>query len=135
MNGHYVFYQPNSHDTRNCVGDCSIRAFCKFFNISWVEAFDWLCEAARTLGTMPNQIRNIKVVMKMKGHIYHRIGNEPKTVDEFVTVHGGKYMLLVKAKKNEMHVVTCRNHYYYDTWDSGKAKIVGYWKKGGNAKE
>lgn len=128
----YVYYQPNEKDKKNKYGDCTIRALSKVFNCSWIEAFDKTIPICRE-----NQVPNIffapatirKKLLDQLGFDYcgYKVGRGEKrsTVNDFAKSHPtGAYILNVAN-----HVVACVDGKYYDTWDSGRCCLYGYFKR------
>lgn len=129
----YQYYQPNKKDFKDRQGDCAIRAITKFFNISWLEAFDGLVQYARETQKMVNSKDNLELYMKDRGLAYTSIYN-PKaknkiTVSEFAKKHKtGTFILYVRTGYNT-HLVCCSDGQYFDTWDCGKRIVYGYYGK------
>lgn len=132
-NKYYQYYQPNDKDLKDCQGDCSIRAMTKYFNITWLEAFDQLVVYARKTQSMINGLDNIKLLMEDKQIPYTSI-YKPKdkkkiTVIDFAKLHkNGNYLLYVRVGYGT-HLVTVSDGKYYDTWDCGDRIVYGYWTK------
>lgn len=125
----FVYYQPNDKDLKDNYGDCTIRALSKALNVSWLEAFDLIIPLCRreqipNIFYAPANIRN--ALMKEIGFSYTPISNKKgskrPTVDEFASKHPkGHY--ICNVANHEVAVVGGK---FYDTWDSGKKPLYGY---------
>lgn len=130
MNIYYQFYQPNEKDKKNKYGDCTIRALSKALGLSWLEAFDVeipFCRKYQCSNIFDTPIQIRKNIMEELGFRYTGIsnsyGSKRPTVLEFAKNHPtGTYILQVSH-----HVVTVKNGMYYDTWDSGRKSLYGYY--------
>lgn len=128
----FKYYQPNKKDLADECNDCAIRAFSKFFDLTWIEAFDALCVYARQRQMMPNDLRILQLAMEAHNKPYTSV-YKPKdkrklTVLDFSKAFiEGKYILYIKAGYGT-HLVCVENGIYYDTWDCGEKIVYGYWK-------
>ena len=130
--GRYVYYQPNSKDLDDKVGDCQIRALCKVTGLSWVEAFDLtipICRELQTYTIFDCDHTKTKAAMESLGFRYcivsNKKGSKRPTVDSFAKEHpSGKYIVKVAH-----HVVAVVDGKYYDTWDGGYKSLYGYYEK------
>lgn len=120
---HWHDYNPNPKGKK--IGDCTLRAYCAAFNISWEEAFDIASEIAKENGSLIQYVSDKvlqehfectldekynKKVVKAKDRI---------TVGEFASSH--PYGIYILGMRN--HLVTLRNGEYWDSWDCGDKKI------------
>ena len=120
---HWHEFNPNPKQKK--IGDCTLRAYCAAFNISWDEAFDIASEIAKENSSMIQYVSD-KV---LKEHFectvdekYNKKTVKAKdriTVGEFATTH--PYGIYVLGMRN--HLVTLRNGEYWDSWDCGDKKI------------
>ena len=128
---HYKYFQPNDKDLKDKVGDCQIRALCKTLDVDWLTAFDLtipICRELQTYTFFDGDINKTKEAMSKLGFVYTGISNKKgskrPTVEEFAKSHKeGRYVLTVAN-----HVVACVDGVYYDTWDSGRCCLYGYYK-------
>lgn len=132
-NKYYQYYQPNKKDLKDKQGDCAIRAITKFFDISWLEAFDSLVVFARETQQMVNSLPNIKLLMEDKNvpyvSVYKPKAKKKMTVKDFAKEYStGKYVVYVRVGYGT-HLVCVDNGKYFDTWDCGDRYVYGYWKK------
>lgn len=127
----YQYFQPNDKDLKDKTGDCQIRAFCKVLNIPWVDAFDLtipICRRLQTYTIFDCNLEKTNEAMKEMGFEYTGISNKKgskrPTVESFARTHKtGRYILKVAH-----HVVACVDGVYYDTWDSGRKSLYGYYE-------
>lgn len=125
----YNYYQPNKKDLKDKYGDCVIRALTKVTGKDWYEVFDELVPIARELQCMPNTKVCYEKYLTENGFRYHGVSNakgtKRPTVAGFTKDHtSGTYVLRVAH-----HLVASVDGIYYDTWDSGKKSVYGYWEK------
>ena len=120
----WKWYQPNDHRT----GDCVIRSISKYFDITWLEAFDMLVPIAREMRENMG-----RVMLDTKGNVdkfgleWHGVpiqkGRKRPTVEKFAKEHSaGRFIVKVSN-----HVVTVKDGYYWDIWECGDCAIYGYW--------
>ena len=120
---HWHEYNPNPKGKN--IGDCTLRAYCAAFNISWDEAFDIASGIAKENASMIQYVAE-KVLLE---HFECKVSDEYNkktvkskeriTVSEFAETHPyGTYILHIRG-----HLVTLRNGEYWDSWDSGSKKI------------
>lgn len=127
----YVYYQPNDKDLKDEYGDCTIRALCKVFNLNWIDAFKLTipyCMKYQTPNIFNLSHSKEKEVMEDLGFSYTGISNKKgmkrPTVSEFAKSHTtGTF--IVNVANHEVAVVDGK---YYDTWDSGKKSLYGYYE-------
>lgn len=124
----WVFFNPNQRMER--TGDCTIRSYCAAENITWDEAFDVSCKAAKELGFLEiNSFKTVENVLINKfGYTKcKRKRNEPwRTVAEFAQYHPTGIFDLHATN----HMVTVKDGRYYDSWDSGNRLVSCYFAKG-----
>jgi len=128
----YKYYQPNKKDIKDKYGDCTIRALSKALNLSWLETFDLvmpLCREYQTVNPFNVDTKTQREILDRLGFDYYSVSNKKgtkrPTVTSFAKEHkNGTYILNVAH-----HEVTVVDGIYYDTWDSGKKSVYGYYKK------
>ena len=117
----------NPSPTGRNVGDCSVRAVAKALNISWEDAYALLAKNGFLMGDMPSSNSVIGSVLRQKGFTRYVIENncpDCYTVEEFASDHPiGTYVLGTGS-----HVVTIKDGYIYDSWDSSKEIPQYYWE-------
>lgn len=123
LNGNHRWhkYQPNP-DKRN-VGDCSLRAYCAAFNMTWTDAFDEASRVARDNSYMMDTHKTCEIVMKNHGYVLDQEFKKSKrkdlTVNEFAMTHPyGTFLLNTHG-----HLLCVKNGEYWDSWDSGDKKV------------
>ena len=127
----YVYYQPNKMDVKDKYGDCTIRAISKVFNCEWIDAFKKTLPLCEKYQLLPNYIffagheKEVAEILGLtKGTITVKKGCKRPTVEQFAKEHpSGSYIVKVAH-----HVVAVVDGKYYDTWDSGRKSLYGYFK-------
>ena len=127
----FQYYQPNKMDLKDKVGDCQIRAISKALNITWLEAFDLvmpICREQQVMDIFSCDLQKTKEAMARIGFEYvgvsNKKGTKRPTIDEFAKEHKeGTYIVVVAH-----HVVAVVDGGYYDTWDSGRCCMYGYYR-------
>lgn len=120
---HWKEYNPNPKGKN--IGDCTLRAYCAAFDISWEEAFDIASGIAKENASMIQYVAE-KVLLE---HFNCTVSDEYNkktvkakdriTVAEFAETHPyGTYILKIRN-----HVVTLKDGEYWDSWDSGSKKL------------
>ena len=116
-------FNPNPKQKK--IGDCTLRAYCAAFNISWEEAFDIASEIAKENSSMIQYVSDKVLQEHFECTVddkYNKKVIKPKervTVGEYATTH--PYGIYVLGMRN--HLVTLRNGEYWDSWDCGDKKI------------
>ena len=127
----FVYFQPNEKDLKDKYGDCTIRALCKIFECTWLDAFRKtlpLCEQHQLMPSYMFFAGHEDEMAEMLGlkrnSISVKKGQKRPTVDEFAKSHPqGRFIVKVAH-----HVVAVVDGKYYDTWDSGKKPLYGYYE-------
>ena len=115
----WVEYNPNP--LKKNVGDCTLRAYCKYTRKKWEEVYDMSSKFAKEECSIMDEssVVNKFIQEKLNCKITWPKKDEKVTVNEFAKTHNkGKYIIGIRG-----HVVTVINGYYYDSWDSGDKKI------------
>ena len=127
----WVEYNPNpNHNTK--ANDCTIRAYCAAEKLEWDDAYDIACRYGKNLAFMPNDGNAVKHIVEEEfGYTRKKLSKEDKgehgmTVNDFAIKYNKGTYLVEVAK----HLVAVIDGEYYDSWDSGKKKIRGYYVKG-----
>lgn len=126
----FVPSQPNPTERlgHGKKGDCVIRAYAHVFDVSWLEAFDILCERARRTYDVPNDDLNLIGYCEEHGHerqTYKAIkGQKRMTAEDFARKHPeGKYLLRLAN-----HITACVNGKIYDSWNCGNSAVYTSYK-------
>lgn len=123
-NHHWKEYNPNPKEVTK-AGDCSIRAYCSAFDITWDEAYKTAYTVAKDEKYMMNDKKMCKKILEEEFNCtideqYKKDKKKEKiTVNKFAMTHPyGIYILMVPS-----HMVCVRNGEYWDTWDCGDKKV------------
>lgn len=129
--GRFVYFQPNKKDVKDKVGDCQIRALANALGKTWVEVFDLItpiCREQQVMDIFSCDLNKTKDALASLGFQYTGVSNKKgtkrPTVDSFAKDHKtGTYIASVAH-----HVVAVVDGKYYDTWDSGRCCLYGYYE-------
>lgn len=120
----WKFFNPNPV-SRN-VGDCSIRAVSAALGIDWETAFALVSNNAYQMGDMPSSNAVFGSVLRQHGFKRHIIPNtcpDCYSIGQFAADHpDGVYVV-----GTGNHVVTVKDGWILDTWDSSNEIPVYYW--------
>lgn len=127
---YFRYYQPNEKDLKDQCDDCVIRALTKALGKTWLEVFDELVPLARKFQTMVNNKSAYeKYLVEVQNFKYYgvsnRKGTKRPTIEEFAKTHPKGTFICRVAN----HIVVIVDGCYYDTWDSGRKSMYGYWEK------
>ena len=122
----YVYFNPNPE--KKSVGDCVIRSICKVTGMRWLDAFDLVCDRARSMYDMPSSNAVWSSVLKNLNFKRYAIPNTCPycyTIRDFCLDHPrGKYIVATGV-----HAVAVQDGNYYDSWDSGDEIPIYYFKE------
>lgn len=119
-------FNPNPFNRK--TGDCTLRAYCAAFNISWNCAYDKASKRAKEEGFV---LDDSKVVDKILTEVFNcKLSSlynkktikvkDRRTIKDWAMCHPyGTFICQVTG-----HLVTIRDGKYYDNWDSGDKKIA-----------
>lgn len=120
----WKYFQINP--TGRNVGDCAVRAVAAALDIDWEHAFALIAANAYAMGDMPSADSVWGSVLRQHGFYREAIPNtcpDCYTVAEFAADHPrGTFVLALGG-----HVVTVKDGWWYDTWDSGDRVPQYYW--------
>ena len=120
----WKFFNPNPV-SRN-VGDCSIRAVSAALGIDWETAFALVSNNAYQMGDMPSSNAVFGSVLRQHGVKRHIIPNtcpDCYSIGQFAADHpDGVYVV-----GTGNHVVTVKDGWILDTWDSSNEIPMYYW--------
>ena len=123
----YKFFNPNPKG--RFVGDCTIRAICKFLEMDWDTVYTRTAFEGFLLKDMPSGNATWGAYLFKQGCRREFIPDSllgRYSVLDFCRDHQqGRYLLVL-----DQHVVTVVDGDYYDTWDSGYEQPTYYWTKG-----
>ncbi len=123
----YKFFNPNPKG--RFVGDCTIRAICKFLDMDWDTVYTRTAFEGFLLKDMPSGNATWGAYLFRQGYRREFISDSllgRYSVLDFCRDHPqGRYLLVL-----DQHVVTVVDGDYYDTWNSGYEQPTYYWTKG-----
>ena len=122
-----MFVELNLNPLGKRVGDCAVRAIATVEDVSWYEAFDYLCGYGRELCEMPNANSVIGAFLKDRGYSRHVIENTCPacyTIGDFANDHP-KGIFVVGTGT---HVVAVIDGCVYDSWDSTQEIPQFFWR-------
>jgi len=127
----FQYYNPNpleNEKKRWDRGDCVIRAFAVALDLTWIEAYDILCEEARKTYNVPNDDKVYDAALKARGCTY--VGCKPEqgkkrmTVEEFCKAHPkGRFFVNISG-----HCTAVVDGVCYDTWNPARHAVTRYYK-------
>lgn len=118
----WISYNPNPK--KNNTDDCSIRAYTKAFNIKYEDDFNLAMKYSKEMFLIVTDSRLINKLLKKEFNVSRVKNNNKETVNAFAMSHPkGTYILHVHG-----HMVTCKDGYFYDSWDSSSKKVLGYYE-------
>lgn len=130
MNGAHRWKKYNPNPKSRNTGDCTIRAYCAAFNISWDKAYDEASNYAKEEKYILDATPVVKkIVVDHFGCIEDEDYKKTKakdrmTVNTFAMTHPyGTYIVHIRG-----HLVTVKNGEYWDSWDSGDKKVDAIYK-------
>ena len=122
------YYNPNPKKKK--VDDCVVRALCKATDKDWNEVYKRLCELGLEKKAMPNEQICYEQFLQENGFTKMKIttekGSKRPTVNEMAvkSENGKAYVCQVAC-----HLVTAKDGYYWDTWESGDKCLYSYFTK------
>ena len=122
-----VYEEYNANPIKRRVSDCSIRAFCKMFKLSWETVFDELSTMAREFKTVITTASMHDAYLEQKG-LHRKWTNSQGELGYFKEMQSGEYIVLCKnLNANENHIVCIKNGTVFDSFDSRDYKVLEWW--------
>ena len=128
MKNRQKYYNPNPRKKE--AGDCVVRALCKATDKDWNEVYKRLCEIGLEEKAMPNEQVCYERFLQENGFVKIKIGIEKgsrrPTVNDMAIMseNGRSYVCRVAS-----HIVTAKDGFYWDTWESGDKCLYSYFTK------
>lgn len=119
-------YNPNP--AGRTVGDCAVRAVAAALGVDWEEAYALIAEAGYQMGDMPSSNSVWGAVLRRNGFYRHAIPNtcpDCYTMERFAEDHPEGIYVVGTGN----HVVTIRDGWIMDAWDSSMETPVFYWQR------
>lgn len=120
----WKFFNPNPV-SRN-VGDCAVRAVSAALDVDWETAFALISNNAYQMGDMPSSNAVFGSVLRQHGFKRHIIPNtcpDCYSIGQFAVDHPNGIYVVGTGN----HVVTVKNGWILDTWNSSNEIPVYYW--------
>lgn len=122
------YFNPNP--LKKETGDCVVRALCKALDKDWNTVYDLLCAKGKETSTMPNSKESYESVLIENGFERVKVtvkkGSKRPTVD-FIAKKTKNKSICVCSVSN--HLVTTKDGFSWDIWDSGYKPIYTYYEK------
>ncbi len=122
----YIYFNPNPAGKK--VGDCVIRAICKFTRQDWRNVYWRIAEQGAMLFDMPSSNNVWASYLRDLGYRRFVISDscpDCYSVKDFcIDYPVGRFLLATGS-----HVVTVIDGNYYDAWDSGNENPIYFWTK------
>lgn len=123
LNGNHRWHKYNPNPQNKNVGDCSLRAYCVAFGITWEDAFDESSATAKSMALMMDTHKTCEAVLTNHGYViddkFKKSKRKDLTVNEFAMTHPyGIYFLHTHG-----HLLCVKDGEYWDSWDSGDKKV------------
>lgn len=120
-------YNPNP--AGRSVGDCAVRAVSAALGTDWETAYKMIADAGFRMADMPSSNSVWGAVLRQNGFRRYAVPNtcpECYTLEQFAEDHPeGVYVV-----GTGNHVVTIRDGWVMDSWNSLMEVPQFYWKKG-----
>lgn len=123
-----MWKQYNPNPSRNCAGDCTVRAICKATGYEWDKVYAGITAYGFFLKDMPSANHVWGAYLRHEGfrrYIVDDHGQDVYTVEDFCMDNlVGTFVLCIDG-----HVVCVSDGCYWDSWDSGNEIPIYYWTK------
>jgi hypothetical protein len=122
----WVRYQPNPCG-RN-VGDCAVRAISKALGMDWETAYAMIVKAGFLMNDMPSSNSVWGSVLRTNGFYRHVIPNscpDCYSINDFAEDHPKGVFVVCTGN----HVVTIKDGFIMDSWDSSNEIVQFYWSR------
>lgn len=125
-----IKYNANTRGSN--VGDCTTRAISLAFNMDYTKVKKIQNESSKVNRIYPfNNLENCKKVISQLGGGSLIPVKDNITVESFVDSHSGTYIIYCgkyESSERRTHLVCMINDRIYDSWDSRKRFVKGYWE-------
>jgi len=120
------FFQ-NNPSGRN-VGDCSVRAISVALDVDWETAYAMIVKTGFLMNDMPSSNSVWGSVLRTHGYYRHVIPNscpDCYTINDFAEDHPKGVFVVCTGN----HVVTIKDGFIMDSWDSSNEIVQFYWSR------
>lgn len=122
----------NPNPLKKETGDCVFRACCLATGKDWDTVYKELFEIGFELKVPPSMKEAYDEFLKRNGFTYVGVsskkGTKRPTVTQKAKETKGTNTIIVCRVAN--HIVTAKEGFFWDLWDSGSKSLYGYWIKG-----
>ena len=122
----WKYFNPNPSG-RN-VGDCSIRAVSAALGVDWETAYAMIAKAGFNMNDVISSNSVWGAVLRMNGFYRHILPNtcpDCYTIEDFAEDHPNGTFIVCTGN----HVVTIKDGWIMDSWDSSKEIPIFYWSR------
>lgn len=117
----------NNPSGRN-VGDCSVRAISVALDVDWETAYAMIVKAGFLMNDMPSSNSVWGSVLRTNGFYRHVIPNscpDCYSINDFAEDHPKGVFVVCTGN----HVVTIKDGFIMDSWDSSNEIVQFYWSR------
>ena len=117
----------NNPSGRN-VGDCSVRAISVALDVNWETAYAMIVKAGFLMNDMPSSNSVWGSVLRTNGFYRHVIPNscpDCYSINDFAEDHPKGVFVVCTGN----HVVTIKDGFIMDSWDSSNEIVQFYWSR------
>lgn len=117
----------NNPSGRN-VGDCSVRAISVALDVDWETAYAMIVKAGFFMNDMPSSNSVWGSVLRTNGFYRHVIPNscpDCYSINDFAEDHPKGVFVVCTGN----HVVTIKDGFIMDSWDSSNEIVQFYWSR------
>ena len=122
------YYNPNP--LKKEVGDCVVRAICAAEDAIWDNVYRELCDIGFELKALPDDNEVYREYLNRHGYvrtpISNKKGSKRPTVNQMATRSKKEGCFICEVAN---HLVTVKDGYILDIYDSGESCLYGYLSK------
>ena len=123
-----MYREFNNNPTGRRVGDCAIRAVSLALNKDWESTYLLIALNGLQMGDMPSSNSVWGSVLRQAGFVRENLPNtcpDCYTMEQFAEDHPDGIYVVGTGN----HVVTIRDGWIMDAWDSSREIPAFYWRK------
>ena len=123
------FQFTNPHPKGEEIGDCHVRSIAIALGVTWIEAYDMLCNKGREIFSVIDTVETVSGVLKEHGFREMKLavkkGKKRKTLIDLIKENPDSVIVGQIAH----HWATARDNKVRDTWNSSEKPLYKYWIK------